>query len=309
MIRISVVGVCCLAAGARAGYVDYEIANTSVGTTGPTSTQSGYSDLDNVTVSIDTSGQFSALTGGIQIHEDGSVSINGNAPSGPNVAGMPVNYVTMCTDINGSLYLGDSYSYQTPVSTFAGHNGLNPTWGGTGTPSQAIQNAAMLFYHFGNLTSGGVTEAGAASAQADAMAGLQLAIWEALYDTQANGQVQANEGTSTINSNARFKVYSTAQSTVGSSDANAITIANSELSYLNGLSNEGNFGIPGYLLFPNPDTQYSGDPYDNANEDHEPPQELLFAPVPEPTTLIAGALLMAPFGSSLLRGLRKKSKA
>jgi hypothetical protein len=289
-----------LASGAKAGYVDYQIANTS-----GASTQSGYSDLDNVTVSIDTSGQVSALTGGIQLHEDGSVLINGNLPSGGNVAGMPVNYVTMCTDINGSLYLGDSYSYQTPVTLFAGQTGLNPAWGGASNPSQAIQNAAWLFYQFGNLTSAGVTETGTASQQADAMAGLQLAIWESLYDTQGDGKVHANEGTGALNnSSARFKVY-----TGGTSDANAITIANSELAVLNDLNNAGNFGIPGYLLYPNPNTSHSGDPYINANEDGEPPQELLFAPVPEPTTLIAGALLLAPFGSSMVRVLRRKNKA
>ena len=33
------------------------------------------------------------------------------------------------------------------------------------------------------------------------------------------------------------------------------------------------------------------------------------APVPEPTTMIAGALLLLPFGASTLRMLRKSRKA
>jgi hypothetical protein len=33
------------------------------------------------------------------------------------------------------------------------------------------------------------------------------------------------------------------------------------------------------------------------------------APVPEPTTMVAGALLLLPFGASTLRMLRKKQTA
>ncbi|MEI7941050.1 MAG: hypothetical protein WCK27_30620, partial [Verrucomicrobiota bacterium] len=35
--------------------------------------------------------------------------------------------------------------------------------------------------------------------------------------------------------------------------------------------------------------------------------EFLFTPVPEPTTMIAGALLLLPFGASTLRMLRRRT--
>ena len=233
--------------------------------------------LESFNVAIDGTSINGALAGGILI----------NKMSGD--ASMPSSYVTVCTDIEGTLYLGQSYVYATPVTPFSGSTGVNPTWGAVNTPgylventanaAQAIQNAAHIFNTYGQLTStgiGGTTEQKAA---------LQLAVWEALYDTTALGTVTGT----------RF--------TVSGGDAAAVALASS---YLSGL--DGNYGLTGYLLYP---TQGSV-----VNADGEPPQELLFsvsesptvltAPVPESPTVIAGVLLLLPFAASTFRILRKK---
>jgi hypothetical protein len=118
------------------------------------------------------------------------------------------------------------------------------------------------------------------------MAGLQLAVWEALYDTTSSGKV-------TVNGSSRFQV-------LAGGDAAAIALANTYLAALNGQSQVGNFNYGGYLLYPSP-------PGTQGNSDGEPPQEL-FVAVPEPTTLIAGALLLLPCGAGTIRVLRKKCR-
>jgi len=236
--------------------------------------------LEAFNVAIDGTSINGALAGGILINQISSD------------ASMPSSYITLCTDIEGTLYLGQSYEYVTPVTPFSGQTGVNPTWGAINTPAylsahtanaanaaQAIQNAAHLFYTYGQLTDTGL---GGTTVQ---KAALQLAVWEALYDTTAGGSVTGS----------RF--------TVSGGDAAAIALAGSWLSGL-----DGSYGLTGYLLFP---TQGS-----SVNADGEPPQELLIGisespnlpgqPVPESPTVIAGALLLLPFAASTFKILRKK---
>jgi hypothetical protein len=219
--------------------------------------------LEAFNVKIDTTTINGALAGGILINR-----ISSTDPT------MPASYVTVCTDIQGTLYLGQPYTYNTPVTPFSGQSGVNPNWGdgsNDGSAAMAIQNAAHLFYTYAQLTStglGGTTEQKAA---------LQLAVWEALYNTTAGGGVTGT----------RFTVAS-------GSDPTAITDASNML-----LGLDGDYGLTGYLLYPNP---LSG-----VNADGEPPQELLIAnPVPESPTVIAGALLLLPFAASTFQILRKK---
>jgi flagellar basal body rod protein FlgC len=278
----------CLVHEARAQTVTYNISNPSA------STGSGYADLENVNITIDTTTINNALAGGIQITEVG----------GP-VSGVPTSYTTICTDIQGTLYLGQNYVYNTPVSTFNGPpvlTGVNPTWGAVNTPtflgthsvdqanaSQAIQNAAYLFYTYGNLSSTGINAVGTgltADQVAIQMASLQLAVWESLYDTTAaSGKVNGT----------RLVATST-----GSGDSTAvISGAAALITALDSQANTGNFGYAGDLLFPNSLSLQA---------DNEPPQELFIA-VPEPSTVIAGAMLLLPFGASTLRILRRNRKA
>ena len=82
---------------------------------------------------------------------------------------------------------------------------------------------------------------------------------------------------------------------MSSGDALARTLAETWLSQANA-----NAKYTGYLLIPTPESQYGL----NA-------QEMFYnvTPVPEPTTLIAGALLLLPFGASTLRVLRRNRAA
>ena len=229
--------------------------------------------LEAFNVAIDGNSINGALAGGILINQ-----VSSSDPT------LPSSYVTVCTDIEGTLYLGQSYEYNTPVTPFSGQSGVNPTWGdgsNDGSAAKAIQNAAYLFYTYGQLTSAGI------GGTTEQMAALQLAVWEALYNTTASGSVTGT----------RF--------TVSGGDATAIAQAAGWLTSLNGI-----YDYTGYLLYPNP---LSG-----VNADGEPPQELLIADgdaqpaiqsVPESTTVIAGALLLLPFAASTFRIFRRKRTA
>jgi hypothetical protein len=224
--------------------------------------------LEGFNVTIDTTTYNGALAGGIKIHKTAGD------------AGVPTDYVTLCTDIQGTLYLGNTYTYNKPTS-FGNLNGVNPRWGsdnfgktvGNADPVsayEAIQNAAELFYnHFSVLNGTSVTD----------KAALQLAVWAALYNTDATGSI--------VTTGKRF--------TFGGADSAAVAEANTWLSQLTTATHDG------AILYPNPLNQ---------NGDGEPPQELLMraqdiTPVPEPTTAIAGALLLLPFGSIVLRFVRR----
>jgi len=164
------------------------------------------------------------------------------------------------------------------LKSLPGQAGVKPTWGagnGGALPGNYMINAGtayrftadIFFKHNSVLTTGTLSE----------KAALQLAVWEALYDTTF--------GSSILNLGAgRF--------TVNSGDAAAITQENTWL----GEVHTDNYS--GFLLIPDPEQQWGF-----------PAQEVFYnvTPVPEPTTLIAGALLLLPFGASTVRFLRKNS--
>jgi len=287
----------CLAAGAQAQDVTYYIANA-----GGASTPSGYQYLDNFTGSIDGAGINNALVGGISIQE-----VGGPTP------GLPTSYVTVCTDINASVYLGQTYTYQGPTA-FTKLTGVAPSWGSINTPSYvsangasvtaaaiAMQNAAWLFYNEGGTAASGYSLASMSSV--DAMAGLQLAIWEALYDSTGGNQAVV------VNGSSRFNV-------TGYSDTAEQNDAAADIAALNAIlgTGAGKFDdtagtIKGSLLFPDPDTT-------QGNGDGELVQELLIGTggpngviVPEASTLVAGMLVLLPAGVSTLQILRKKRSA
>jgi hypothetical protein len=260
----------CSVAAAHAS-VDYQIGNGGLGTF--------RGSIDGTSIS--------GLAGGIKLTEQGSP-----------VSGAPTVYTSVCTDIEGVLYLGQTYAYNTPT-TFAAASpstGLDPTWGALNTPTdvksgginqanaaQAIQNAAYIFYHYG--TGGGtLTGTTGISGTTDQLEALQLAIWAALYDTTTSGSVNLTGGRFTF-------------SGVSS------TIVNDVNNYLLGLTGDYNFS--GYLVQPD-STQYG-----------KVPQEWLYGinpqssfaapvPVPEPSTIIAGALLVLPLAASTMRILRRR---
>lgn len=256
--------------------------------------QIGNGGLGVFSGSIDNTAINGGLAGGIQITEVGT-------PTG-GTTGVPANYVTVCTDLEGTLYLGQTYTYNTPVAFNNPQlSGLDPTWGAVNTPAylsthggvaslanaaQAIQNAAYIFNNYGG--NGGALAGGAGiSGSIDQLEALQLAVWAALYDTTAGGAVTGT----------RF--------TFSGVDA---TVQNDVNSWLSGL--DGNYGYDGFLFQPT-----AGAP-DNANSDGQQPQELLFnvnqsnspqgSPIPEPSTIFAGALMLLPFAAGALRNRGKK---
>jgi hypothetical protein len=235
--------------------------------------QIGNGGLETLNVAIDGDNMGGILCGGISITQVGS---------NPT---MPPKYVTVCTDIEGSLYLGQDYVYNSPATSFSGQSGLSPKWGTgsqDGSAAAAIQNAAYLFYHHGDLTASGI------GGGLDNMTALQLAIWDVLYDTTGTGKINGTRFT-----------YSGENTAVQNDVTNWITT-------LNGLSNTGNFGYKGSLLYPDPAT--SAGTVNPSFNNSEPPQELLIA-VPEAPTIIASALLLLPLGASTFRILNKRRAA
>jgi len=209
---------------------------------------------------------MNVLAGGIGITANGSTG--GVAPS---------SYVSVCTDFNGSLYLGSSYTYNAPISTSLATTtpgySPDPGWGqDAAAANKAIQNAATLFANYNSaLTSGNY----------DSAAGLQLAIWTALYDTTDTGSVNTSTG-------ARFLGLN------DGSDAAAIAAMNAYLGDLPGLTPDTTVEI----FTPSPDTA-------QGNPDGNPPQGLLYAPVPEASTVVTATLLLLSFGMCSLKSFGK----
>ncbi len=217
-------------------------------------------DMEPFNVVIDGSTIIGALSGGIHL-----TLVSSTDPS------LPGQYVTVCSDIRGALDVGQSYEYETPVVPFTGQSGINPMWGdltSDNSAAEAIQNAAYLFYNYGNLTSGGIT------GSAQQMATLQLAVWMALYNTVGNGSVTGT----------RFSASGV--------DTTAIDDATAWVSSLNG-----GYDYTGYLLYPT-----AGSAPD------APQELLIGAPVPESPTVIAGALLLLPFAASTFRILYNRRR-
>jgi hypothetical protein len=191
---------------------------------------------------------------------------------GITAAGSSSTYVSVCTDFLGSLYLGNTYTYAAPIPTANVLPGYSPdpAWG-QDAPA-AIQNAATLFGNFHSaLTSGDY----------NAAAGLQLAIWTVLYDSTGVGTFNAGSG-------AEFQA-------LGTSDA----ISQEDI-FLNALSSlPANPNVD--FLAPDPDKPSNGN-----NPDGNPPQGLLiYAPVPEASTVITATLLLLSFGMCSLKSFGK----
>ena len=184
---------------------------------------------------------------------------------------LPKNYSTVCVDLKGTLYVPGNYGFSDATQFATGGNGIDPTWGfhsDATDAAQAIQHAADLVYT--HLVQGSDW-----ANDATHWAALQLSVWDALYDTTADNYSTSQYGLSS----GRFRA------TGGTTSA--ITLADTWLSGINMYAT-----YSGSLLIPDPTSQH------NATA-----QELFInvTPVPEPTTVLAGALLLLPFGMSTLR--------
>jgi hypothetical protein len=247
--------VACFQFQTRAALVDYRISN-------------GGLETFNVTWDGNTE---NALAGGILLSKT----------AGP--AAMPASFISVCTDIGGTLFLGNTYTYSAPTA-FGNQDGIRPIWGaGNGgvlganymvNASAAIQAAADIFYkHNGVLTAGSTTQ----------KAALQLAVWEALLDSTS--------GANTLNlGGGRFSVNS-----VSWDDDAAIALAATWVTQVNLTAQ-----YEGYLLIPTPESQFG-----------LAAQEVFYnvTPVPEAKTVVAGALLLLPLGASVIRIVRRSRLA
>lgn len=175
----------------------------------------------------------------------------------------------------------DTASHNYTASSFAaGAPGKNPAAWAAGTQGDAgIQNAQYLWRLYAPTI--------IASGTAAQGTGLVLAMYEALYDS-------TGYGTTTTSGNGKFWLTSPL----------AGSIFNSYTTYLgalNGVSSTANVAAnlgTGNILRSNEN---------GAGQDliWIPTATGPIVPVPEPATVIAGALLLLPFGASTIRILRK----
>jgi hypothetical protein len=215
----------------------------------------------------------------------------GGAPGGPEVyagafnvtivnnttGGASFNLLTFCTDIDVYWMANGQSSQAYKVMNFSTSTGVDPTWP-AGT--KAVQNAAWI-YNTQFLPNAGTMNNYQAAA-------IQLAIWAALYDTEATG-VNAGKLDSTTVTAGEFQE--------SGFNSQTVTDANNILSALQAVA--GTSATSGY-------NEYWLAPVNGSGQVAALSQGLIAPmPVPEPTTLIAGALLMLPFGASTLRFLRK----
>lgn len=198
-------------------------------------------------------------------------------------------FTTVCLDVGNYLVDANNQPQTKLYSkvTGAGLTGINPEWGNQPSSENAalaIKKAASIAKYFND------TYVKNNTAQADHWQALQLVVWEALYDTP-QGLNLAKE-----TPEKRFSVNTTLSTTERQ-------VADALIAYGNSAVLPANLEYS--ILVPVKKSETDGFYYAVNN------QELMFdfgtiTVVPEPTTYLAGALLLVPFGVSTLRLLRRK---
>ena len=189
--------------------------------------------------------------------------------AGSGVTGF-ANFNTVCLSLNGTLYSGNYFYTQ---EAFSGEMGLNPEWGIGNGPGNIGTDTTSAYRAICNAAKLYATYQGQAGTDWGA---LQIAVWYALYNTTDSGALAT--------SGKRFTMG-------GTTDATEVIAQG----YLN-------------TTLASPAGDYAGSMLKPVNSSM---QELILTPVPvpEPTTIVAGALLLLPFGASTLRFLRKNRTA
>jgi hypothetical protein len=234
---------------------------------------------------------FTIDLGGNQIlPSDGAIGLYSFDISPGSSPNLPSPFWTMCLSPNGVL---DLHTHTYDLETFSAANaGINPTaWSNpAGAPLAGIENGNYLFDTFsGQLLAGGIGGQTATTLREQG-AGLALAVYDALYNSTGYG---ATAGMGTPSSGFYIPGLS----------GDVLADYNADVAALNSAPS-----IPwanGYVLRPDPDAYGSG-------------QDMILLangipqggpPVPEPSTIISGLLMLLPFGACTLRVLRKRKSA
>jgi hypothetical protein len=216
---------------------------------------------------------------------DGTVTLNSSAYSWGNggeftaVTSGLGTFQTFCIEYNEEFGPGNTYQYNQNSGAVAGGAGVDAIDSHTGLAMDNISiGTAYLYSQFRNGGLGTLTASQAGQ--------LQNAIWY-LENEITFAQL------STMNGVDGTSYYTLAKTGTSTTDT---TVFNDSL---------GAYGVIAMNLF----NGAYGTPVTNPNGTNYSLNQDQLAVVPEPTTMIAGALLLLPFGASTLRILRKNRTA
>jgi len=227
---------------------------------------------------------FAGTLPGGSLQGNGLYGIYSFSTANASSTGIPGSFWSTCLSPAGE-YANGNY---TELTYAQANPGINPNQWAGGSQNFGILNAQYLWREYGP----GILNSG--TAKADQGAGLAMAMYEALYDSTGYGVIGSP--------NANFKV----STWVGGSQSWYNT-------YIAGMLGTGEASAvqankaDGYVLVPTADVTWNGSTPTVTGGGQE--FILNFTPVPEPTTMIAGALLLLPFGASTLRFLRRNRTA
>jgi hypothetical protein len=199
---------------------------------------------------------------------------------------VPNSLDSVCLSPAGLLD-GGAYTYNIEAFSVATPGIYPSAWAvGGGGQQWGINNAAYLWNRYGKFI---VNNTGNVGYQSQRAAALEFAIWTALYNSTGYGQLGANNwvaptGQMGSGINSTFAWYDT---------------------YINALTTSGITGpqFTGNVL------EGTGAVTGGAGSGQSQEFFLLGTPVPEPTTMVVGALLLLPFGASTVRMFRKSRTA
>ncbi len=216
---------------------------------------------------------------------DGSVTLTQGAYSWGNGGEFTAattglgTFQTFCIEYQEEFGPGNTYQYKMNTGAVAGGAGVDAIDPNTGLPMDNISiGTAYLYSQFRNGGLGTLTASQAGQ--------VQNAIWY-LENEITFAQL------STMNGVDGTYYYNLAKTGTGKNDT---TVFNDSL---------GAYGVIALNLF---NGAYYTDVQNPSGQTYELNQDQL-AIVPEPTTMIAGALLLLPFGASTLRILRRNRAA
>lgn len=239
------------------------------------------------------------------IFNDDLIGIYGFSISAVNGPGSgltaPSSFFSTCVSPTGLLYTGTPYTYN--LNSFANDAAGNqpPAWANSGNNYWGIQNASYIFGQLAGKIDQGTLIAGQAGGLQDQGAAMALAMYSALYNSKGYG---LNAG---IYVNPATSGYFTLSALASASDQDG---KNVYADYLDDL---------GILKAWNPivNTLPAGSVLVPTTINSAEGQDMVLlgpagqggSSVPEPTTVIAGALLLLPFGASTIRIFRRKRAA